>query len=383
MKKILLTSSLYKPNIGGIENSLYYMANAYADMGYEVHIVASSINNFNRDKLANYEDLGKIKVFRYEGNGFARRKAYGVMLFKKLLASNDYKIIISRTHDPLLMLKIAGARNISYIPPGVYYTQESLSNLPYSHYLKRVIPFYFHHLSQYIAIRLASNNYVFSKTMVKQLNDYLKYKGDITIIKPGIDQNIFSLPSIDNYHSLRESLGYNKKDIILLSVGRFTNVKGYEYLIRSLKYLSLEYKLLLVGDGPDKNKYLNIIKDEKLESRIQIIGPVDNTSSFYKAADIYVSSSLHESLGQTILEALASGLPIVAFDNRLQGVLTAIDEITDSSNSVYAQAISALGLSEAIQTATKLLEDKQFNREEINKAASERYSWKNTVNRIK
>lgn len=383
MKKILLTSSLYKPNIGGIENSLYYMANAYADLGYEVHIVASNINNLNTDKLPRYEDLGKIKVFRYEGKGFIRRKIYGVKLFKKLLNTNHYEVVIARTHDPLLMLKIAGARKTSYIPPGVYYAQDSLNNLPYSRYLKRVIPFYMHHWSQYIAIRLASNSYVFSKTMVHQLKNYLNYRGDITIIKPGIDHNIFGLPSIASYNTLRESLEYNEGDIVLLSVGRFTSVKGYEYLIRSLKHLPFKYKLLLVGDGPDRKKYLDIVEEENLGTRVQIIGPVNNTSFFYKAADIYISSSLHESLGQTILEALVSGLPIVAFDNKIKGVLTAIDEITDSTNSVYAQDISALSLSEAIKTATKLLEDKVFHKSEISKAASTKYSWENTINRVK
>lgn len=383
-KKILITSNLYKPNIGGIENSLYFMAKSYIKAGFEVHIVASTLNHNDETILPLYEEREDIKIFRYPGKGYIKRKYHGIKLYKKLLNENKYENIISRTHDPVIMLWLAGAKNISYILAGVSLKQNKIQGSVFSiQFLKRIIPHLTHHTVQFIAIRIATNKYVFSNNMIEQIRKYLKYNDTIDIIKPGIETNKFRLPSKNEYHSIRNKLGFLENDLVIIGVGRFEIVKGFEYLIKSLVHLPSHFKLLLIGDGSERSRYNDLISQYKLENRIKLIGPVQDTSMFYRAADIYVLSSTHETLGQTILEALASGLPIVAFDNHLEGVLTATSEITDKTNSVYVTELSEKALAEGIYRTSKLIKSNFFSRVSISKAICTNYSWDKMIRSIR
>lgn len=382
MKKILLTSNLYKPNIGGIENSLFYLSEEYKNQEFEVHLVASKINNFDINYLPDFEEINGVKIYRYNGNSLVSRFLNGTKLYRKLLKENKYEKIISRTQLPVLMLKIAGAKKIAYILAGVTCKQNAVNSSKYGRqYIKRLVPNMIHHYIQYVALRLANENYVFSENMVKQVRDYLGYR-NIKVIKPGVDAKVFSVPSIDESRHLRSLYGYNDNDIVLIGVGRFYDVKGFEYLIESLVYLPENFKLLLVGDGGNKRKYIEIIKANNLNDRVQIIGPVEDTSNYYKIADLYVLSSLHETLGQTVLEALFSGLPIVAFDDSLNNILTSTREITSDDNRVFAMSVSGEGLAKAIIEAQKFLKEKQKNKECIAKRSTFKFSWEKMIKDI-
>ena len=65
MKSILITSNAYYPNIGGIENSLRYLAQAYVKQGYRVDVVISDVNNVTDEKLAEFEELDGLNIHRY------------------------------------------------------------------------------------------------------------------------------------------------------------------------------------------------------------------------------------------------------------------------------------------------------------------------------
>lgn len=377
MKKILITSNLYRPNIGGIENSLYFMARAYISAGYEVHLVASSINNFNNSPLPFLEEIDGIKIYRYEGSRFLQRNKNAFELFKTLMNNNTYELFIARSHVPTIILKLAGAKKVTYILPGISIEQNRIKAKVYSPtYLKRLVPHYFHHLMQCIAVKLADENYVFSENMAFQVQKYLKYKGNIKLTKPGIDSKRFSLPSTKDYLDFRKQYNYTDQDIILLGVGRFYDVKGFEYLIHSLSYLPQHFKLLLVGDGDNRSKYHDIAEASNVSERLKIVGPVHDTSTFYKLSNIFVLSSIHEPFGQTLIEALACGLPIVAFDNKLDGIVTATNEVTNSSNSVSIKELSSKAVALAILEAQNLLEQGLFNKANISKDAISKYSWK-------
>ena len=76
-------------------------------------------------------------------------------------------------------------------------------------------------------------------------------------------------------------------------------------------------KLIVLGDGPDRTSLEEKVEERGLRSRVIFRGCVAEEEKFQllSVSDVYVSSSLHEGFGLIFIEAMACGLPIVAFDN--------------------------------------------------------------------
>lgn len=117
-----------------------------------------------------------------------------------------------------------------------------------------------------------------------------------------------------NINSKKSKLDTNN----LIAVGRFEKEKGFFDLIKVIELVKKEIKdihLTLVGDGTLFNKIQEEIKRKKLEDNITLTGFLNHeeVSKLYTKSSIYLMSSHEESLGLVMLEAIGSGVPIVAF----------------------------------------------------------------------
>lgn len=103
----------------------------------------------------------------------------------------------------------------------------------------------------------------------------------------------------------------------LLAVGRLHAQKGFDLLIQAFAeiapFLPL-WDMVILGEGPEREALQAAIDSAGLGERILMPGRVGNVADWYQAADLYVLSSRVEGLSNTLLEAMASGLPAVAFD---------------------------------------------------------------------
>ena len=110
-----------------------------------------------------------------------------------------------------------------------------------------------------------------------------------------------------------ETLKQNYGDFVLM-VGRMAKDKDQTTLIRALSYLkekyNLEKKLVLVGDGPERNLLENLVKEKKLEKQVFFAGAHYDVQNYYTAATVYAHSSPAEGLPTVLLEAMYYGLPI-------------------------------------------------------------------------
>ena len=109
-------------------------------------------------------------------------------------------------------------------------------------------------------------------------------------------------------------ININSKRKIILSAGRLTKQKNYVYLIKEYeKFLktSEDYDLVILGDGEDKNKLLELIKKLKLENRVHIIGRVNNVYDYMQMSNVFVLSSIWEELGFVIVEAAFNNLFLI------------------------------------------------------------------------
>ena len=121
---------------------------------------------------------------------------------------------------------------------------------------------------------------------------------------------------------IREEFGIPGDAALLLSIGELNENKNHEVVIRALKDLDVYY--LITGSG-DKKEYLeNLAAELNLEKRVRFAGYRLDVADFYDAADIYVLPSKREGLNVSIMEAMASGLPVVC--SRIRGNTELIDE---------------------------------------------------------
>lgn len=108
----------------------------------------------------------------------------------------------------------------------------------------------------------------------------------------------------------------NNKNIIF--VGRLAiNQKGLDYLIDIGNQLEKDWKILVAGEGVDKEKFTKMISDNKLEDKIILKGALKSEEliDLYLSGSIFISTSRWEGFGLVITEAMACGLPIVSFNN--------------------------------------------------------------------
>ena len=105
-----------------------------------------------------------------------------------------------------------------------------------------------------------------------------------------------------------------KKKNIILSVGRLCKQKDFETLILGFSIFIRkfpDYKLVILGDGPDKIKLENLIKNLKLEKKIFLKGWIKNTEKYFSSAKVFALTSLYEGLGNVYIDAINFEIPCV------------------------------------------------------------------------
>ena len=138
------------------------------------------------------------------------------------------------------------------------------------------------------------------------------------LIKNGINNKIIVVGNRVNlklFTPPKEQYSFNN-NITFVSLGSFVERKGHFLLIELVKKLQYMYpniKLVLIGGGPLKEKYISLTKDLKNFKFIDNI-PQKEIVNILKKADIYLHPSYSEAVPRAIIEAMAMGLPIVASD---------------------------------------------------------------------
>lgn len=145
--------------------------------------------------------------------------------------------------------------------------------------------------------------------------DRIGFREHIMEVYNRVDLTIFSPP--------KESFNPGG-EVRLVSVGRFCQAKNYEYLLSGINSLEHPYHLYLVGGGPLRSKYEQIIAREKLGRKVTLIDWCNQKelTNLLSSADIYIQSSISEGVPRTIIEAMGMRLPIVSTNvGGIRGVL--------------------------------------------------------------
>lgn len=321
--KIGLFTDTYYPQINGVATSVLMLKKNLESMGHRVYVFTTT------DPKAD----GKEKnVYRVPSIPFISERRVGLFYNPRLarfIKKLGLDVIHTHTEFSLGIFGRAMAKEL---------------NIPFLHTYHTIYEDYTHYIGKLgvfdpiakMAVRKISINFcnsadkvIVPTNKVKDLLLSYNLKQDIAIIPTGIELNKFSKYNYSSsiVQNLRASLGIGERDKILLYIGRIAKEKNIEEILITMKsYLKDrdDVKFVLIGDGPEKSTLEDKAKELGIDDKTIFAGerPWNEIGIYYQIGDVFVSSSQSETQGLTYIEALASGLPVVAkADKCLDGVL--------------------------------------------------------------
>jgi glycosyltransferase involved in cell wall biosynthesis len=138
-----------------------------------------------------------------------------------------------------------------------------------------------------------------------------KHNINTYVLENGVDTSLFYSANGDNKRNIRIELGLPPEKTIFISTGFFIKRKAHHEIIEAFHKADIKDKacLLILGSGPLYNKF-----KDKSSNSIILPGFVKNVNDYLRAADIFVSASKAEGMPNSVLEAMASGLPVLLSD---------------------------------------------------------------------
>lgn len=211
-----------------------------------------------------------------------------------------------------------------------------------------------------------------SESVAQELKEYGLNPDKISVISNGVDEKIF-------YPSKKESEN-DKKNIMY--AGRIDREKGLFDLVESAKIIcnqKADVSFIIAGDGRDLNKLKRKIKKIGLQNRFTFLGQVekDQMIKLYQNATLFILPSYREGLPTVLLEAMSSGLPIIATDVRGNR-----DLISNGENGLLVPPKNPIKMAETIIT---LLEDEKLIErlgKNARKTIIEKYTWNDVFNKF-
>ncbi len=193
------------------------------------------------------------------------------------------------------------------------------------------------------------------------------------IVAEGIDARFTIVPNVvdvSRFHPPAHAVAPNGGPARLLSVGALYEAKGWEYLLEAVARLARErsdFHLRIVGDGPLREKFERMRQELAIENYVTFTGwrTKDEVADLMRDADVFVLSSRYDSNPCALIEALASGLPVVATN------VGGIPEMVAPSVGTLVPPRDPDGLAGAISTTID--ERARYDRVAIATQARERY----------
>lgn len=139
----------------------------------------------------------------------------------------------------------------------------------------------------------------------------------------GIKRGILLYNGVDTFsNSFEHKLDYycsdlDKKRIVLSSIANLVPIKDYKTIFRSLEVIKeqgIEFIYFIMGDGPLRSEYQELVEKLCLTDRVVFLGNITNPETYLEITDIFLHSSRGEGCSNALLEAMFFGLPIIATD---------------------------------------------------------------------
>lgn len=319
--RIGIFTETYTPYISGLVTSEVMLKKGLEKLGHEVYVVTANLESFH------YEYDEEERVLKVPGipTGIYDSRLTAVYPLKAVnkIKSWNLDIIHSQTEFAIGTF----ARIIAYqldIP--LVHTYHTM----YEDYIHYITKGYFNRSSKKIVEYLTlfycdktiTELIVPTKKAWELFKDKYMVDRNVHIVPTGIDNERFKLENNKDFDFVKERKIINllPDDFVIMFVGRIAEEKNIVFLFDNMKAILKKcpkVKLLIVGDGPDIDKYKKYCNKIKIANNVIFTGkvPWDNIPKYYLMSDVFVTASQSETQGLTVIEAMSASLPVVCIDD--------------------------------------------------------------------
>ena len=311
--RIGLFTDSYTPDINGVSTSVFNLRKALMKMGHTVYIVTvnNSIIKHEYDekekilripgipigiydyRLSEIYPISTIKIIKkWNLDVIHSHTEFGVGIFARIL-SKQFKIPLVHTYHTL------------YEDYTHYITHNHFDKLS-----KNIVK----NLTKLYCVKTAKETIVPTNKIYKLFKEKYMIDKNINIIPSGIDIDRFYKENVSptKVEQIKKKYGITKQDFTIIFVGRLATEKNIEFLLNAeqkmIEKKIFNTKLLIVGDGPEKEKYINIARKLNIFDKVIFTGKIkqEEIQYYYQCADAFVTASNSETQGLTVIEAMAS-----------------------------------------------------------------------------
>lgn len=328
----------------------------------------SNVAYYLTEKTSKRIDLVYFPFFALGNDYFTNSLAIYRKFLRRGFDILHFNVAPSWKNGSYFLLRFANKRGAHTIfnVHGIIPLEHSLESLPYPMLIS-----YNALLNVLETCRAADRIVVNSEYMRDNVAFWYKVNRDkIVVIPNGVDLKKFS-----SYEEKKKLEG----EPAILYLGRLSTIKGVDVLIRAVAKLKSKLpniKLHLVGTG-HTSAFQLMVKEKKIERLVVFHGRVPHSmiQRYYKSSDICVCPSLHEGFGLVTIEAMASGIPLIA-----SSIRSFQEIVSNGKNGLLFEPGNVDALSEAILA---LYQDSDLSKK-ISEAAlktAARYDWENIAER--
>ena len=343
--KIAIVLEKFLPSRGG-ERYFSLLAEELARMGHEVHVFAAFTERVSSCSYG----LHRIPILRYPR--WLRTLSF-LIGSAHVLKSYDFDIVhgVGRSLAVNVLNPHGGVEK-------AYLKQEFASIRSRCYYVYRLGRRYLsaeHYLTLWIQKRQYQSDTVRRIIAISQMirGDIIRYYGvpdeKIVVVFNSVDLERFHPRNRDTYRQAkRMDLGINDATLLLLFVGNNYRLKGVASLLDAMVLLrkwfpTQPFRLLIAGRG-QIGHYRRMARRIGIFDNVLFLGPVTRIEEYYAASDIYVHPTFYDSCSLAVLEALATGLPVIT--SQFNGAADAI--VSDAGGKVIENPANVQELAQAI-----------------------------------
>jgi len=339
-----------------LETSQYF-----TKKGHEVHIFANKFDTVNNDKIF----FHKVPAFPF--NYYLKEGSISLL-----------ETILLKFHS----FDVTLAQPTRYLSPDVAEVQFVFKRwVNYKKSLGDKIDLIYKIVPFFETINLKKSKKIIAiSNSVKE--DVIKYynvpEEKIHVAYSGVNLEEFNPDNRKKYREeIRQKHGISPNDILLLFVGNPYDRKGLEFVIRALSKIKQKNVKLLVSGRDEPGRFQKLVNEIGLNDRVYFrVGLSTDINKYFSAADIFVLPSLYETFGLVVIEAMASGLPVVVSSSEFVG---AAELIEDGKNGLILKSPKD---SEDIAEKLKFLIESENVRKQIGIEANKKagkYTWEKTA----
>jgi glycosyltransferase involved in cell wall biosynthesis len=369
-KKILIFSTAYFPFVGGAEIAIKEITDRLKD-SYEFDLITARLD----PKLPKIENIGNVRVYRvgtgktifdklllpFKGALLARRlnKTQNYFCFWGMMATFG----TGAAYICNILRWFAGKEKI----PMVLTLQEGDSEAHLTYRWFGLIA-----ISWKMALRRTDILTAISTFLLKRAEKN-GYTGKKFLVPNGVNLPVFSkeIPR-EIKNSIKNILSKKNEDIFLVTTGRLTYKNALDDVISALPLLPNNVIFIIIGKGEEGHKLQRQANDLGVANRVKFLGfiPYEEIPNYFSICDIFIRPSRSEGFGNSFIEAMAAGIPVVA--TPVGGIPDFID---DKETGIFCSPDNPKSIADKV---AELIENQSLRSTIIEKARNrvvERYGW--------